>query len=128
MDYIPVIRDFIVSLARHADYSESDIYKIALSVDEACTNVLEHAFNPNEPYYNVEVVSDHKKIEIIVYNNGKPFHLPSRNKADVEKQITGLKTGNLGLFIIQNIMDNVFVENKSNQNSLHMIKFKHTQN
>ena len=42
-EFLEIIRDFIKKIASNVGFIEEDVYKIQLSVDEACTNVINHA-------------------------------------------------------------------------------------
>ena len=39
-----LIREFVTSIATRAGLDESDVAKLELAVDEACANVIEHAY------------------------------------------------------------------------------------
>jgi anti-sigma regulatory factor (Ser/Thr protein kinase) len=43
-DNLELIRDFVSKLASKVGFSEEDVGKIELAVDEACTNVIKHAY------------------------------------------------------------------------------------
>ncbi|MEI7907638.1 MAG: ATP-binding protein, partial [Bacteroidota bacterium] len=39
------VREFVSGLARVHGFAEDDINKIAIAVDEACTNIIKHGYN-----------------------------------------------------------------------------------
>ena len=38
------IRDFVVEIAKIAGFQDFDLYAVELAVDEACSNIIEHAY------------------------------------------------------------------------------------
>ncbi len=105
------IRTFAEQAAKDAGLTECEVYEVQLAVDEACTNIIEHA-------YGIDVMGDIEitcnasadGLTIILRDHGKPFSpnliiLPDRS-ADVKKH----KVGGLGLYIIYRLMEDVSFE------------------
>jgi len=44
-DNLAVVREFIETSALESGFSEKVVKKISLAVDEACTNIIKHAYN-----------------------------------------------------------------------------------
>lgn len=111
------IRPFICSIARDMGFSEEEIAQIEISVDEACSNVLCHAYSnmlPNDycydrgPTYQIKIVlkvaKDHLHITISdfgVGNRNGP-HIGVRDLDEYAQKGHGL-----GTYIIQKLMDKV---------------------
>ena len=43
-DKLLEVREFVLEAARNSGFSEEEASKIVLAVDEACTNVIKHAY------------------------------------------------------------------------------------
>jgi anti-sigma regulatory factor (Ser/Thr protein kinase) len=43
-DNLAMIRDFVASVGEKAGFDEKEVMKLSLAVDEACANVIEHAY------------------------------------------------------------------------------------
>ena len=64
-DNLSVIRDFIRNAAENAGLSNEAIGKITLAVDEACTNVIKHAYNYS-PDGEINIAANVKKSKFII--------------------------------------------------------------
>lgn len=107
-DYLDLIRDFISKLAEHSGFDEENVYKIALAVDEACTNVIRHAYSKNEMNpIDIEVQLDDKIFTVIVSDTGRGFDPDSVNEPDLEDIMLRHKVGGFGLYLIKTLMDEV---------------------
>ena len=72
---LSLIRDFISTKASKAGLSKEDIENIMLAVDEACTNIIKHAYSSypdGELVINLESNSD--KILISIIDHGITFN------------------------------------------------------
>ena len=60
--YLELIRDFVAKIAKITGFDEEHVNKIQLSVDEACTNVVKHAYKGIDPKdIRVDVTFDQEK-------------------------------------------------------------------
>ena len=124
-DYLDVIREFISKLAHDAGFDEENIYKIALALDEACTNVIRHAYGQeNERYIEVDAEADGKGLTITVSDRGKGFDPDSVEEPDIEKLMAQHKFGGFGLYLIKTLMDEVdFSIEPGVRNEVRMTKY-----
>ncbi|MGB9586109.1 MAG: ATP-binding protein, partial [Anaerolineales bacterium] len=68
------MREFVARAAQEAGLSSSAIYGIELAVDEACSNIIDHAYggeSRGEIECNALIRED--GLEIILKDKGKPF-------------------------------------------------------
>ncbi|MBN1903032.1 ATP-binding protein [Candidatus Sumerlaeota bacterium] len=128
------IRPFICSIARDMGFSDEEIAQIEISVDEACSNVLSHAYGNSlpgdyrfdfQPSYQIrialKVAKDHLQITINDFGvgNKKGPHVGVRNLEEYAQKGHGL-----GTYIIKKFMDKVeisYPEDSGTQVS--MVKF-----
>ena len=71
-----IIRKFITGIATMMGFSKDEIYQIELAVDEACTNVISHAYideDYKEKNINVTVKKKPDQIEITIADRGVGF-------------------------------------------------------
>ncbi|MCF8239933.1 MAG: GNAT family N-acetyltransferase [Melioribacteraceae bacterium] len=74
VDYLPVVTGFVRDAARKIGLQESDANRLELVVEEACLNVIEHAFEPGEQgYYTVTLDRKPTRLDIAVEDMGLPF-------------------------------------------------------
>jgi serine/threonine-protein kinase RsbW len=108
-----LVREFVSSAAKNAGFNEVTINNILIAVDEACTNVIKHAYenNPNKPI-DVSITLDNDKFNIIIKDKGKNFDpnaIPTPNMKEYFKQY---KVGGLGIHLMKNLMDDVVFQSK----------------
>lgn len=119
----------IGTLCKTAALSEMDAYLVELSVVEAVTNSIQHAYG-NESAHSVDIVFslDAGGITIEVCDNGTPLDpqtLEQKKNALLEvntDDINSIPEGGRGLAIINEVMDHV--EYKSDQKKNRMIMRK----
>lgn len=121
---LALIREFVTTVGLQAGISEADIGKIELAVDEACANVIEHAYGHDaskEVIIRANLDDDAITFEIV--DTGKGFDPTKIAQEDLEKLIQDRKDGGLGMRLIKKLMDEVQYEIVPGQkNELRMIK------
>ncbi len=122
---LSIIRDFISKIGERAGFDENQTAFIALAVDEACANVIEHA-HKEDPTHQVTVraLLDDLKLTLEIVHGGEAFDAAAVRPKTVEELIRERRSGGLGLRIIRTVMDEVeyrIVPGKSNV--LRMLKW-----
>jgi serine/threonine-protein kinase RsbW len=121
---LALIREFVSSAAKQAGFTEKEVARLELAVDEACANVIEHAYGHDA---NKEVLIsarlDDESFSIDIEDTGKGFDPASINQEELEQLINKRKTGGLGMRLMKTLMDEVRYEiEPGKKNALHMIK------
>ena len=121
---LALIREFVTTVGQQAGLSEAEIGKIELAVDEACANVIEHAYGHD---LSKEVIIraniDDDAITFEIEDTGKGFDPTQIAQEELEKLIQQRKDGGLGMRLIKKLMDEVQYEIVPGQkNELRMIK------
>ena len=120
------ISEFISQVAGDAGFNHSDVYAIKLAVDEACTNIIEHAYG-GEGKGDIQCACDlaKDKLTITLRDWGRAFdpdHIPDPNFG---VPLEELQTRGAGLFFMRKSMDEVcFNFDPKKGNSLVMVKRK----
>ena len=124
---LKIIRDFITDIARKAGFDETASCDIALAVDEACTNVIKHAYRGgDDKEITVKVRYDSDKIIISISDTGKGFKSELEDEVAVQKRLNNLQRGGLGIFLMKKAMDEVVFDKDSDlMNSVKMTKYLH---
>ncbi|MEN8240284.1 MAG: ATP-binding protein [Chloroflexota bacterium] len=120
------ISDFIANAAKQAGLDENSIYSVQLAVDEACTNIIEHAYGGEG---NGEIVcrcdSNSESFRIELRDQGKQFNPDTIPVPEVGAPLESLGNRGAGLFLMKKLMDQVeFDFSKSNETILRMTKKK----
>ena len=121
---LALIREFVTTVGRQAQFEESDLSNLELAVDEACANVIEHAYGHDiTKEVVVRAIFDDESLHISVIDEGLGFDPNKTPEDSVEQLIHDRKSGGLGIRLIKKLMDEVSYEIVPGQkNELHMTK------
>lgn len=102
------IRDFVSSNASEAGFSKDEIDEMILAVDEACTNVIKHAykFSPDGDII-LEIKFDDNAFTITIEDNGISFNPDEIPEPDLQKYYREHRVGGLGMYLMKTLMDEV---------------------
>ena len=118
------IRNFVQTEAHKFGFDEKISYQISLAVDEACTNLINYAYNKRTDQ-DICIKLDKKLEELIIkiYDDGEPFD-PSRVESPNMKEYRKkMKRGGLGIHIIKLVMDKInYYPSENNKNILELRK------
>lgn len=124
---LDIIRRFISGIATNMGFSGDGIYEIELAVDEACANVVKHAYadgDPDDHVISVTVRSKSDRIEIRIADRGAGFNPDGLEAPVMEKYLQEMKSGGLGVHLIRTLMDEVkFYIKPGVRNEVKMVKF-----
>ena len=125
-DNLELIRGFVAKVAEKVGFSGDDISKIELACDEACTNVIKHAYSEmsGNKSLDVMIMIDFDKFTIVVTDHGKGFDPKSVSLPDMQEYLAELKVGGLGIYLMRTLMDEVNYEIKPGiRNRVKMVKY-----
>lgn len=125
-DRIAVACDFVVDAARRAGLDEQAVHHCQLAVDEACTNVIEHAYGAGGGDEAIDItcrlVGD--RFTISVYDSGPAFDPLRQADPSPAAPLEQRQPGGWGIYFIKKVMDEVVYRYEANQNHLTMIKYR----
>lgn len=124
------ISEFVISAAQAAGLDEDDVFHVEMAVDEACSNVIEHAYDNLQGDIELTCSTDAPgNFEIVILDHGQPFDPTSVPQPPImdSAKIDIMQEGGLGLYFMRKLMDDVRFEFVPGQgNKLVMIKHHHT--
>jgi serine/threonine-protein kinase RsbW len=105
------IRDFVGQAADEAGFDSRSVYAIQLAADEACSNIIEHAYQ-DTPDGKIECTCSltDADLVIILRDHGLPFDLDSVPSPDLSPDLEKRKVGGLGVYLMRKLMDEVTFE------------------
>jgi serine/threonine-protein kinase RsbW len=121
---LALIRDFVSGIGAQVGFDENEAARLALAVDEACANVIEHAYQLEDTHeVTVRVVVDQDAITFEIVDTGRGFDPGLKTPEAVEELVRQRKSGGLGLRLIRTIMDDVqYRIVPGEKNELRMVK------
>ncbi len=117
---------FVASAAEQASFDECTAYQVRLAVDEACSNIIDHAYGGEGE--GIIECSYHIKDEdfvITLRDTGEAFAPDTVPEPDLSCDLEERTGGGLGLYLIRRIMDEVEFDFESEAgNVLTMVKHR----
>ena len=102
------ICDFVEQAATQAGLDDRGVYAIQMAVDEACTNIIEHAYG-GEGKGDIRLTYEVQKdgIQVVIYDQGAPFHPAQVPEFNPQLPLHERQLGGMGLFFMRNLVDQV---------------------
>jgi len=125
-DNLEIIRLFVRKVAEKVGFDDEEASKIELACDEACSNVMRHAYSQNNHNKSLDVVVkiDYQKFTVVVTDHGKGFDPKSIKMPDMKEYLAELKVGGLGIYLMRTLMDEVDYDIKPGvKNQVKMVKY-----
>jgi serine/threonine-protein kinase RsbW len=121
---IPRLLDWVEQHCRDAGIGAGMTCKIALALEEATANVINHAFGDVPPPHRVEVGLEIAPDRIVaeVVDNGCPFDPTTAPAPDCTRPLAERDPGGLGLHLMHKMMDRVGYRRTGGENHLRLEK------
>lgn len=105
---LSIISEFVVHAAALAGLDERAVYAIQMAVDEACTNIISHAYG-GEGYGSIRLVYQIQPdgFQVTIYDQGRPFDPTQIPEFDPTLPLDQRAKGGMGLFLIHRSVDRV---------------------
>ena len=123
---LAAISDFVVENAQIVGFDERDTYSVQLAVDEACSNIIEHAYG-GSGIGDIELTinATESAIEIILKDTAEGFDPGEVPDLDVGLPLDQMGERGAGVYLMHKLMDEVqFVSTKPKGTTLIMRKKK----
>jgi serine/threonine-protein kinase RsbW len=106
--YLHMIHRLTATLAESTGFDSVEAEQIALAVDEAATNVIQHAYG-GVPGNEIEIHFDPEgdSLDIVILHEGEALDAVPIPDFDLEKLVAEKRKGGLGLTIMRQMMDKV---------------------
>jgi serine/threonine-protein kinase RsbW len=124
-DSLPDIRDMIDEAAARCGFAGEEVAKIEMAVDEACTNIIEHAYKSlqghgeSKPEIEVRAQGFQDRLEITILDRSlHNFPIHEHSGIDADHYLAEQRRRGLGLFIIRSFVDDVqhrFINGQGNE-------------
>ena len=120
------ISEFVAKAAQEAGLDSKGVYAVKLAVDEACTNIIEHAYGgEGEGKIECSCVIGDDVLTIKLRDWGGAFNPGCVPEPDFNVPLKDLATRGAGLFFMRKLMDEVrYKFNAKKGNLLVLVKKK----
>jgi serine/threonine-protein kinase RsbW len=125
MDQIPQIKDFIGEIMKEGGFCHREVLEVQLAVEEACTNIVLHAYEVRTGFIYVSVSIGKDRLKIMIEDDGPPFD-PTRHLTmhrTKSNDIDGA-VGGWGIGLIRTLIDEITYERQPGKNVLCLVKKK----
>ncbi|MDW8137435.1 MAG: ATP-binding protein [Bacteroidota bacterium] len=118
------VREFVRAQALRSGFSEDQVDQIVIAVDEACTNIIKHAYGGDASQrIRIRVEAHSDRLEIVLLDRGKMFDEAAYQEPDLAALIRTGHRGGLGLMLMRRLMDAVRYEHRNGTNMVRLIKY-----
>lgn len=123
--FLSLVRDLTKKLAQGAGFDDTTAGRVALAVDEATTNVIEHAYHGAKDREVLIRFSDRgADFRIDVVDTGDTVDPRSVPRFNLEQYVSERRTGGLGMHLMGKIMDSVTFRRSGGRNVCGLVKHK----
>lgn len=124
LENVPLAMECVTQSAQRAGFGGQALDQIELGVDEACANVVDHAYEGMERGdMEVSCCLEGQDFVVFVRDWGGGFEPDSIAEPDIDAPLEERTLGGLGLFLIRQVMDHVQVRSDPIRgNELMMVK------
>jgi anti-sigma regulatory factor (Ser/Thr protein kinase) len=123
--FLGLVRDAARKMAELSGFDDATAEKIALAVDEAATNVLEHAYHgAGDRVVRVDMDQGGESFCVDVVDDGDPLDPARLRDLDVPGLEKARRTGGLGVHLMERIMDSVTFRRAGRGNVCCLVKHK----
>jgi serine/threonine-protein kinase RsbW len=124
--YLHMVHQLAKTLAESTGFDAVEAEQIALAVDEAATNVIQHAYE-GEAGHEIEIHFDPEgdSLDIVIFHEGEALDAVPVPEFDLDKLVAAKRKGGLGLTIMRQMMDKVeHGRARTGKNMCVMVRYK----
>ncbi len=123
--YLDRVRAFVERHARRAQLPADTVEQLRVAVDEACTNVIKHAYRGDaSQQIDLAVIVEPHRFAVRIRDEGAPFRPDAYAEPDVKALIERRRRGGLGVYLMRQLMDDVEYRTVGSTNEVQLIKYR----
>ncbi len=123
--YLEDVRNFVVLHAQEADFPEDAVEQFKIAVDEACTNVIKHAYGGKMGFeVDIAIIVDADRFTVRIRDEGQPFDQSGYQEPNLVELTKRGRAGGLGVHIIRRLMDRGEYRTRGQVNEIRMTKYR----
>lgn len=118
------VRRFVEQHARAAGFDDDAREELKLAVDEACTNIIEHAYQYDDAHeIDLAILAESDRLIVRIRDEGKAFDPSTYQEPDLAQMTRERRGGGLGVHLMRQLMDRVDYERQGHTNEVRLTKF-----
>lgn len=123
---LPKVGEFVKKAAKSAGLNDKAVYAVQLAVDEACSNIIDHAYGgEGKGEMLCSVVVNKDGLTVILSDRGRPFNPQLIPDPQVNVPLEMLRPRGVGIYLMRKMMDEVYYEYSPDRgNVLTMVKHR----
>lgn len=119
---LPDVLAFIEEACAAAGVNPALFFDLQLATEEACSNVIEHAYRGTRGVFRLTFAVEDRDVIITLYDQGQPFDPQSVARPNPSLPLSKRPIGGLGLHLIYQLMDDVRFAFDATGNTLVLMK------
>ncbi len=125
LDALASISAFITAAAEQIGLDERAVWQVQLAVDEAATNIIQHAYDVQQPGdLTLSWQFDNNSFIVMLRDYGRGFDPQEVPEPDILSPLEDRQIGGLGIYLMTRLMDEVHFDfNPYTGNLLTMVKY-----
>ena len=127
-DQLAIIRSFVRENVERAGFSDFEENNIVLAVDEACANLIQHAYHDDSSYsINIRIILEGQLIRVEISDTAAPFDPGKAPLPDMQQYFAENRHHGLGILLMTRVMDKIEYhasENGGRMNTLILTKYR----
>lgn len=124
-EFLALVRDVTRRVAEDAGFDGTLAERLALAVDEAATNVIEHAYRgARDRAVELRFWDSVAELRIDLVDDGAAVNPRDVPQVDLERYASERRSGGLGMHLMGKIMDSVTFRRSARRNLCCMVKRK----
>lgn len=123
--FLVLIKELTKRMAEGAGFGDGVADRVALAVDEAATNVIEHAYHgASDRSFEVRYEDRPAEFQVEVVDTGAMVDPRAMPRVDLDRYVREGRTGGLGVHLMEKIMDSVTFQRSARRNVCRLVKRK----
>ena len=114
-EYLELVRQVVTGMAAKMGMDQDAQDRLEISVDEACTNIIEHAYagerillkGGKREEIEIKVLAEKDRLVVSIIDHGHPFDVREGKRRRIENALKKMNVDGYGLYIINHFVDEV---------------------
>lgn len=120
---LATVAEFVAACCEQWRIAENNCFKIQLAIDEAVTNIIEHAYGGGGGEITLRCWVAEHHFYVQLRDRGRAFDPAETPLPNTSGTLAERETGGLGIYFMHKLMDEVHFEFTAEGNTLLMVKY-----